>query len=59
MDQEFVESALLPHVMRYGFLGFEPCWDGFAVNPRMPADWPKLSIDRIRFHDLVLEVIAK
>jgi len=58
LDAEFLESALLPQVMLNGFLGFVPCSDGFNLDPRLPADWPQLTIDRIRFHDLVLTIKA-
>lgn len=58
MDREFMESVLVPQVMLYGFLGFEPRLDGFAIEPKLPADWPELSIGPIHFHDLVLSVTA-
>jgi hypothetical protein len=58
LDKEFFESVLVPQVMLYGFLGFEPTADGFAINPRLPADWPSLSITRIHLHDHVLDVTA-
>jgi hypothetical protein len=58
MDHEFFESILVPQVMLYGFLGFEPRLDGFAIAPRLPRDWPGLKITRIHFHDLVLDVTA-
>ncbi len=59
LDKEFFESALVPQVMLYGFLGFHPRGDGFSIDPRLPADWPGLTVDRIRFQDLVLRISAK
>jgi hypothetical protein len=58
MDQEFLESVLVPQVMLYGFLGFRPTADGFAIAPRLPPDWPELTITRIHLHDHVLDVTA-
>lgn len=58
LDEEFFESVLVPQVMLDGFLGFTPHGDGLTLNPRLPKDWPELSIDRIHFHDLVLSVTA-
>jgi len=58
LDQEFFESALVPQVMLYGFLGFAPRADGFKLNPRLASDWPELSVDRIRFQNLVLRIRA-
>jgi uncharacterized lipoprotein YddW (UPF0748 family) len=58
LDMEFFESALVPQVMLNGFLGFAPCGDGFKLNPRLPKDWPELSVDRIRFQDLTLRIRA-
>jgi hypothetical protein len=59
LDKEFFESVLVPQVMLYGFLGFRPTADGFAIDPRLPADWPALTITRIHLHDHVLDVTAK
>lgn len=56
LDCEFYESILLPQIMVAGFLGFEPRGDGFAVNPRLPKDWPSLTVTRIRFQGLILDV---
>jgi hypothetical protein len=58
MDQEFFESVLVPQIVLNGFLGFSPTADGFKIDPRLPKDWPELTVDRIRLHDLVLRVKA-
>lgn len=58
IDHEFLESVLLPQVMLYGFLGFQPHPDGFTVNPRLPKDWPSLTIHGIQFHDQILKITA-
>ena len=54
IDAEFVESVLVPQIMLYGFAGFEPTAEGCRVHPRLPADWPSLTITRIALHDRVL-----
>ncbi len=59
LDQEFLESVLVPQVMLYGFLGFNPTADGFDLNPRLPRDWPSLTITRIHIHDHVLDLTAQ
>ena len=58
LDSEFVESVMLPQVMLYGFLGFRPTVDGFAVDPRLPSDWPELTVTRIHLHNHVLDLTA-
>lgn len=58
LDMEFFESALVPQVMINGFLGFKPYADGFALNPKLPKDWPELTLDKIRFQSLTLQVRA-
>jgi hypothetical protein len=58
LDHEFFESALVPQVMLYGFLGFAPRGDGFQLNPQLPSDWPELTVDRIRFQNQILTVRA-
>jgi hypothetical protein len=59
LDKEFFESVLVPQVMLYGFLGFRPTADGFAISPQLPSDWPELTATRIHLHDAVLNVSAK
>jgi hypothetical protein len=58
LDHEFLESVLVPQVMLYGFLGFEANPEGYSLNPRLPGDWPSLTITGIRFHDQVLDITA-
>src|SRR5688500_17559592 len=58
LDAEFVESVLVPNVMLYGFLGFEPTSRGFSINPKLPEDWPSLEIRGIHFHDAMLNVFV-
>ena len=58
MDQEFMESVLVPQVMLYGFLGFTANADGYKVQPRLPKDWPALTLTGIHFHDEVLDITA-
>jgi hypothetical protein len=59
LDKEFFESILVPQVMLYGFMGFEPTPAGFKLHPRLPRDWPELKITRLHLHDVVLELTAK
>lgn len=56
IDREFFESILVPQVMLYGFLGFQPTVDGCTVAPRLPSTWESLRITRIHLHDRILDV---
>ncbi len=58
LDAEFFESILAPQIMIDGFLGFRPRADGFELNPRLPKDWPELTITRIHLHRITLYVTA-
>jgi hypothetical protein len=58
LDAEFVESVLVPQVMLYGFLGFEPTPTGFKLNPRLPEAWPSLQITGIQIHDSILTITS-
>jgi len=58
MDQEFLESVLVPQVMLYGFLGFEATAEGYELHPRLPKDWPSLTITGICLHDEVMDITA-
>lgn len=59
LDQEFMESVMVPQVMLYGFLGFKATPDGYQVNPRLPKDWPSLKISNIEFQGRKLTITAK
>lgn len=59
LDKEFFESILMPQVMLRGFLGFRPTADGFSIDPKLPKDWPELTITRIGLHDSIIHVTAK
>lgn len=58
LDREFMESVLVPQVMLRGFLGFRATSEGYRIEPRLPRDWPSLTVTGIRFHDRVLDVEA-
>ena len=58
LDHEFMESVLVPQVMLYGFLGFEPQVAGFRIAPKLPEDWPSLEVTRIAWRDHVFDVKA-
>jgi hypothetical protein len=59
LDQEFMESVMVPQVMLYGFLGFRPTPEGYTVHPKLPKDWPSLTIDHIEFQGRKLTITAK
>jgi hypothetical protein len=58
LDQEFFESDLTPQIFVAGLMGFKADPDGFSLDPRLPSDWPELTITRIRYRDLVFDVKA-
>jgi hypothetical protein len=58
LDREFMESVLVPQVMLDGFLGFQPTADGYTIQPRLPSDWPSLTVRGIHLHGQVLDVTA-
>jgi hypothetical protein len=59
LDREFFESVLVPQVMLYGFLGFKPTAEGCEISPRLPADWPSLTVTRVHLHDRVLDIAVQ
>ncbi|HEV7299634.1 MAG TPA: glycosyl hydrolase family 65 protein [Tepidisphaeraceae bacterium] len=58
VDEEFLESLLVPHFFFDGLLGFRARCDGFEIKPSLPSTWPELRVDRVHFRDSVLEVAA-
>jgi hypothetical protein len=58
MDQEFLESVLVPQVMLYGFLGFQANADGFTLHPRLPDDWPSLTVTGVHYRNFVFDITA-
>jgi len=59
LDKEFFESILVPQVMLYGFMGFNPTVDGCEIAPKLPKDWPSLTITRVHLHDCVMDAKAQ
>jgi hypothetical protein len=58
MDQEFMESVLVPQVMLYGFLGFTPGPEDYTVHPRLPSGWPSMTVTGVRHHEEILDITA-
>jgi trehalose/maltose hydrolase-like predicted phosphorylase len=58
LDADVDESVLVPQVMLYGFMGFEPTATGFKLNPRLPEAWPALQITGIQIHDSILTIAS-
>ena len=56
IDFEFFESVLVPQVMLYGFLGLQPQADHLFLDPKLPTDWPELTVTRIHYHDHVFDL---
>ena len=56
IDAEFFESVLVPQVMLYGFLGLRPHADHLSLDPKLPPDWPELTVTRIHYHDHVFDL---
>lgn len=59
LDHEFFESILVPQIMLFGFMGVQPGADALAINPRLPSDWPELTITRIHYQNQILEITAR
>ncbi len=58
LDAEFLESVLVPQVMLYGFLGVQPHPGGLRIAPRLPADWPELTVTNVHIQHLVADLKA-
>jgi hypothetical protein len=58
VDEEFLESLLVPHFVFDGLLGFRARCDGLEIVPALPAAWPELRVDRVHFRDTFLAVSA-
>ncbi len=56
MDQEFMESVMVPQVMVYGFMGLKADPEGLTVHPRLPTGWSSLTISGVRIHDHVVDL---
>lgn len=58
IDEEFFESAQMPQIMLYGFMGFEARMDGFALSPQLPESWPSLQLTDVSFQGDVYDLFA-
>jgi hypothetical protein len=59
IDKEFRESVLMPQVMLYGFMGFEPRMDGFALSPHLPTSWPSFQLTDVSFQGGIYDLYAE
>ncbi|MFP4499763.1 MAG: glycosyl hydrolase family 65 protein [Candidatus Hydrogenedentota bacterium] len=58
LDKEFFESVLVPQVMLYGFMGVTPGADGLSIAPKLPADWPALTITDMQYQGATFDITA-
>lgn len=58
LDKEFFESLLVPQIMLRGFLGLSPTADGCRLEPRLPSEFPSLTVDGIRLKGVILSITA-
>ena len=40
-------------------MGLHPSADGFSLDPKLPKDWPELTITRIHLHARVLDLSVR
>ena len=40
-------------------MGLHPSADGFSLDPKLPKDWPELTLTRIHLHDRVLDISVR
>ncbi len=59
LDEEFLESALVPTILVDGFLGWDPRVDGAIFQPRLPKSWPSLKVRNLRFHGNTIDLEAR
>jgi hypothetical protein len=58
LDAEFFESLLVPQFVVDGFLGLRPIPGGARLRPRLPRDWPALTVAGVHLQDAVLDITA-
>lgn len=56
LDQEFVESVMVPSAMIDGFAGLDPTLEGLHLHPRLPASRPKVALHGIAVHQQVIDL---
>lgn len=59
IDREFFESVLVPQIMLYGFMGVRPEIDGLSLHPKLPHDFPELTITGIDWQGLGFDLTAR
>ncbi len=58
LDAEFFESLLVPQFVLEGFMGFQPQPEGARLRPRLPRDWPALTVSGLHLQDVVVHLTA-
>ncbi len=59
VDAEFVESALVPLVLLYGFLGVRATPAGLIAEPHLPSSMDWLGVRHIRYADRTYHLSAR
>ncbi len=59
VDAEFVESALVPLVLLYGFLGVRATGRGLEVRPNLPARVEWMGVSHLRYGDRRYHLLAR
>ncbi len=58
VDQEFLESAVLPAFIVNGFLGIEPDGENLVIKPRLPKACPTIGIQKMRYRGCTWNIQA-
>ncbi len=58
IDAEFVETAMVPLVLLYGFLGIEATAEGLRIRPRLPKAVERLGVRFLRYGERRYHVLA-
>lgn len=59
IDQEFLETSMLPAIVPLGFLGLDPRADALAIHPRLPSQCPEMTVTNILYHRTKMNVTAR
>jgi len=58
IDFEFYESSLIPSIVTYGFLGFDPKANSLEISPKLPTACPEMSVQNLFYRNVRMDITA-
>lgn len=58
IDQEFLETSMVPAIVPLGFMGLDPRADALHIRPNLPPQCPEMTVTNLLYHGARLNITA-